>query len=169
LRYFETRGALWSNPCLVDAETGDVLHEYVEAYDGVFLYSGREGFQIGFDDAGLFVVTQETPHQELFRSKQFTQHLLEPDATEAQGGGRVELRDVASGRSFLCHAAISGGQIPWPDGRMQDDQGRIRSSYPRSLKVERREVTASHFAYAVGPLKEICAASVATGNPVRWC
>jgi hypothetical protein len=163
------RANLGSNIFLVNSQTDDEIHEYIASYEGVFILSGRAGVDIGFDERGLFVVKRSEPRQELFRSMRFEQRLLEPDLTLAYKDGKVELIDLATGWSFEGTTAISGRQIPWPDGRKQDDQGRVRFEYPRFMHVEERKLAAGDFAYALDALTEIFQAAIITGNPVRWC
>jgi hypothetical protein len=154
---------------LVDGNTGEVVHRYIAVYDGKLIFGGASGVDVGFDDRGLFVVTRTQPPRELFRAMRLEQRLLDPSREAAGGGpGPVELVDLDTGRRMECPVAVADRQIPWPDGRMLDDDGRIRSTYPRRLQVERRAITAAEFEYVLRPLEEVFQAAVATGNPVRW-
>jgi hypothetical protein len=95
--------------------------------------------------------------------------LLVPERAAAGGdAGPAELVDLDTGRRWECPTAVSGRPIPWPDGRMTNDEGRMRSGYPRRLQVERHAITAADFEYVLRPLEEVFRAAVATGNPVRW-
>jgi len=168
LKYFREAADLGSAVFLVDSETGKELRESIESYGGEFLWSGKTGLVIGFDADGLYIRTATDHPAVMFRSKSFEQHLLEPELTDADGSGRVEYLDTETGISYVCTLAIGEDQIPWPDGRMQDDKGRVRLRYPRHMHVEKRKVTADRFEYILQPLTEIFEAAIATGNPVRW-
>ena len=99
----------------------------------------------------------------------FEQRLLEPELTEAFEHGRVEYTDLQTGYKVVCTVTVGAREGPWPDGRMQNEQGKVRREYPRYMHIEERKLTANHFSYAIEPLIEIFKASVETGNPVRWC
>jgi hypothetical protein len=77
--------------------------------------------------------------------------------------------DLDMGEKFVCETAVGGNSIPWPDGRMQDDEGRWRSEYPSEFHVEIRNVNSSDFDYILEALTDVFQASVGIGNPVRWC
>ena len=65
--------------------------------------------------------------------------------------------------------AVRGQQVPWPDGRWEDDEGRWNFGVPAELHVESRAVTPHDFDYAVPALEKVFRAAVETGNPARWC
>lgn len=170
LRYFQERADLGSNTFLIDTETGEDLHEHIESYQGVFTWSGQAKVDLGVDERGFFIIATGTePHHEEFRSVRFEQRLLEPELTESYRGGQVAYIDLNSGRRFVCKAAVSGKDIPWPDGRMQNDRGQVRRQYPRFLHVERRKIAADDFVYILEPLTQVFQAAVTVGNPVQWC
>lgn len=172
LAALESASAKVASFYLTDADTGEELYEYIEAYGGIFVWSGTSGINIGVDPNGLFIVDPSEPPRELFRAMLVEQRLLEPELTERHSGGRVEFRNVETGEAFTCTTAVSGNPIAWPDGRMQDDKGRIRCAYPRRLAVRSRLVGLaedSSSAYVIGALTRIFRASVETNNPVRWC
>lgn len=155
--------------CLVATATGEVLRRRVDADDGIFLLDGSTGVDVGFDGSGLFVRDRDGG-RELFRARRVRQTRLDPDAPEyGPEKGRVVLEDLDTGRTYEGRTAISGRDIPWPDGRLQDDRGRVRSDYPAGLHVEDRPQTPADFAFIVEPLRVVFRASVETGNPVRWC
>jgi hypothetical protein len=81
---------------------------------------------------------------------------------------KVEYINRDTGQRFVWSMAISGAAIPWPDGRMQNDEGQIRNEHPPYLHVEVRRRTAADFAYILDPLRRIFAASLEIGNPVYW-
>ncbi len=153
---------------LMDADTGDELQSYVGSYGGVFVLNGRTGVDIGFDKDGLFLAERDAKRV-LFRAKRVAQRLLEPEATRDGRDGKVELANLDTGETFACTTAIPGKTVPWPDGRRQDDQGRVCTSYPNHLSVEVRSRDAGYFAYILAPLRTVFAAAVDIGNPVRWC
>jgi hypothetical protein len=155
---------------LANSDTGEDIYEHIAAYDGVFMWSGKGKGDLGIDERGFFIVDRSAePPREVFRSLRFEQRLLEPELTENHRGGAVEYTDLPSGKQVVFRAAVSGKEIPWPDGRMTNDRGQVRLEYPRFLHVERRKVTAAHFAYVLEPLTEIFEASVEIGNPITWC
>ncbi|SCG78867.1 hypothetical protein [Micromonospora humi] len=127
---------------LVDEATGQVVMQYVEACRGVFMYG--PGWHAGVDPDGFFVAGDADPPVTLFRAARFTQRTL-PD-------GRVEL---AAGGTRTVVAMRPVGQH--------------RSPPPERLAVRTRSRSADDYAYLVEPLRRLCAASLATGNPVVWC
>jgi hypothetical protein len=168
LDYFMHDANLGANLYLVDSMTGDELYAYVEGYDGIIVYDGRSGFNAGFNHKGFFIVTRDT-QQTVFKSMRFEQWLIEPEKTEAHEDGQVIFVDVDTQANSTCSFAISGHQIAWQDGRLENDKGKIRCSYPRALHVQERNTTPQDFDYILQPLTRIFRAAVETGNPVRWC
>jgi hypothetical protein len=186
LDYFQKNVASQSY-FLINTLTDEVIHEYNEAYQGIFLYDGRSGVDIGIDPNGLFIVERTRgrtfmddvgdiikgipglpERRELFRAMRFEQRLLEPELTYTHQGGKVEYFDADTEDRFVC-SAISGQQIAWPDGRMENDQGQVRLDYPQVMHVEARAVEANHFLYIVEPLIAMCKAAIAMDNPIVWC
>jgi hypothetical protein len=168
LAAFRQLANLGHNWFLVDTDTGEAVAEYIAAYDGKLVLSGREGLDIGLDPHGLFVVSHTQPSRELFRATRLEQR-LEPTRERAGGSiGPVEFVNLDTGQRFACTTEVAGREISWPDGRMQDDDGRLRFRYPRHLQVERRAIAPAEFEHAVSALEEVFRAAVATGNPVRW-
>jgi hypothetical protein len=152
---------------LVDDETGVELHEYIPQYGGVFRLS-QEHENVGVTPQGLFVARRlgEDEMEIIFSAMRAEQVVIERDAL---GDARlVRLRCLDSGQESPPIPPISGEQIPWPDGRMQDDGGRCRFAHPRRLRVASRGLTAEDFDVILGALRRLFEASVATGNPVRW-
>jgi hypothetical protein len=166
---FRSIDIVGSTACLVATATGEVVQENVAAYEGIFIWDGRAGLEGGFDRSGFFF-RDLGAGAELFRATRFRQALLDPHLDmHGPEPGRDFFRDLDTGRAFECRTAVSGGAIPWPDGRMQDDRGRCRFEHPPELHVEVRSVRPADFDYIVAPLSRIFRASVETGNPVRWC
>ncbi|MBQ1065285.1 MULTISPECIES: hypothetical protein [Micromonospora] len=126
---------------LIDEATGRVLMQYVESYHGVFMLG--PDFRAGVDPDGFFVVDTADPPVTLFRAVRFGQRPLPGDRVELTAGGT---RTVLAMRPVGEH-----GEPP-----------------PERLAVRSRSRSGSDFAYIVEPLRRLCAASVATGNPVMW-
>lgn len=127
---------------LIDEATGRVLMQYVESYRGVFMFG--PGFQAGVDPEGFFVLDRADPPVTLFRAARFGQRALPGDRVEFTVSGT---RTVVAMRPVGEH-----GEPP-----------------PERLAVRTRSRSGGDFAYVVEPLRRLCAASVATGNPVMWC
>jgi len=115
--------------------------QYVESYHGVFMLG--PDFRAGVDPDGFFVVDTADPPVTLFRAVRFGQRPLPGDRVELTAGGT---RTVLAMRPVGEH-----GEPP-----------------PERLAVRTRSRSGNDFAYIVEPLRRLCAASVATGNPVMW-
>lgn len=170
LRSFREIADLGESVFLINGETGDALYEYIAAYEGVFAWGGKAGVELGVDADGFFIrkarAGRETPP--LFRSRQFAQVLLDPVPTNEPYGGMVEFVARDSDQRLRIASSVSGKDIPWPDGRMENGQGQICHEYPRELRVEQRRTTAEKFNYILDPLTTLFEASAASGNPVQW-
>lgn len=157
LNYFKHHADLVTNIFLVNSETGTEIHNYVAAYEGIFIWDGKCRINLGVDEQGFFIMSMSDPPRELFRSLRFEQRLLESQLTapylqgRAEYQGKVEYVDFESGQSFVCNSAIGDFQ------------------YPRYMHIEQRRLDASNFSYIINPLTEIFQAALETGNPVRWC
>ncbi|MFG1676004.1 hypothetical protein [Micromonospora sp. NPDC049282] len=128
---------------LVDEATGRSVMPYVEAYRGVLMLG--PAYRAGVDPGGFFVLdTGAEPPATLFRATRFTQRPLP--------GGDVEF---AAGATRVRVAMSPVGERGMPP--------------PERLAVRTRARAADDYAYVVEPLRRLCAASLATGNPVRWC
>jgi hypothetical protein len=165
---FEAREQVGENIFVVDADSGEKLYAYVPEYDGIFVWDGRNGYNIGVDSDGLFFVDAWELGRVVFRARSIEQHLLDPELTEAGGDGRIEYVDPDSGRRLECKTPIPGKEIPWPDGRERNDEGRFRLHYPRHITVEQRPLTPADFSNITSALRRLFAASIETDNPVRW-
>jgi hypothetical protein len=155
---------------LVDEETDEPIAAHTANDGGTIVWDGGARLAIGIDPRGLFVVSAEPPARELFRAMRVEQRLAAVAAGPSSGGaGPVELVDLDSGARVSCSTPVPGRSIPWPDGRMVDDRGRVRTSYPRRMRVEPRTVTPATFDGIVSALESILRAAIETGNPVRWC
>jgi hypothetical protein len=153
---------------VVNAETHERLYSHVPEHGGVFIWDGRNGFNLGVDRHGLFIMDAWENGRVVFRAWRMEQTLLEPDLVEQTGSGRVVYTDVDSGKRFECRTPIPGKEIPWPDGEMRNAEGRFRLEYPRLLQAEEQPLNAAYFDFIVEPLETIFRAAVETGNPVRW-
>ncbi len=77
--------------------------------------------------------------------------------------------NLDTGEVYQSGIAIHGKQIPWEDGSWQKPDGTVRFEYPCEFHVEERPRLVTDFDYIVRALRNVFAASVETGNPVRWC
>jgi hypothetical protein len=128
---------------LVDEATGATVLEYSAAYHGVTMLG--PGYEAGVDPDGFFVYDPATdPPATLFRSMRFQQRVPVP--------GRVEFTDGHT---------VAEVAMP-PIG------GRPTEPPPQRLRVEHRPRSAADYGYIVEPLRVLCRAAVATGNPVHW-
>jgi hypothetical protein len=168
LEFFRAQDDVGKNMFVVNGETGEKLFARVPEHENVFIWDGRNGLNIGLDDEGLFIEDSWELSRIVFRARHIEQILLDPDVTDMGGDGRVTLVDVDSGRRFDCKTPIPGKEIPWPDGRIRDDEGRFRLEYPRLINVEEHTLKGSDFESILRPLTMVLEASVTTGNPVRW-
>lgn len=116
----------------------------------------------------MFIVSRGEPGRELFRAMRLEQRLEPTRERNGDGTGPVEFVNLDTGERSACTTAVAGRVVPWPDGRIQNERGKLRLSYPRRLHVEQRVITPAAFESPVGALEEIFRAAVATGNPVRW-
>lgn len=165
---FRRVSSVGSNVCLVDSVTGDVIQEHVAAYQGRFILGGRSGVDFRLDGLGFYIRDRHT-EAEVFRATRFRQTILDPESDPyGPEPSLVRFEDLDTGRTFEGRIAVSGKAIPWPDGRMQDDQGRYRFDRPAVLHVEVRAERSTDYEYILGPLERAFRASVETGNPVRW-
>jgi hypothetical protein len=168
LEEFRRVSSVGSNVCLVDSVTGEVIQEHVAAYQGRFILGGRSGLDAGLDSLGFFIRDNQT-EAEVFRAIRFRQTILDPESDPyGPEPSLVRFEDLETGRTFEGRIAVSGKAIPWPDGRMQDDQRRYRFDRPARFHVKVRAERSTDYEYILGPLERVFRASVETGNPVRW-
>jgi hypothetical protein len=163
LNRFRSLGEVGRDTFLVETATGEVLHRHIAVYRGVFLYGGGGKPRAGIGPFEFFVEDPATGAF-LFRSVHFRQSRVEAPPGEEV----VTLEDLNGGGTFRGPVSIRR-DVPWPDGRWQDDQGRCNFILPSELHVEARVVTPADFDHILGPLERLFRASVETGNPVRWC
>jgi hypothetical protein len=153
---------------VIDAETGDRMYARIPEHGNTFIWDGESGLNIGVDHDGIFFTDAWDGDKVLFRSHHLEQELLEPELTDQRLPGRVLYTDIETGRTFECKTPIPGGEIPWPDGRMRDDEERFRLHYPRQVAMQIQPVTPEYFAPLLDQIDAILQISEATGNPVRW-
>jgi hypothetical protein len=153
---------------VVNGDTGERLYWYVPEHGGVFIWDGQNGHNIGVDEEGLFIADAWEHSRIIFRARRMEQTLLEPELIEQTGYGRVVYTDQDSEQRFEGKTPIPGKELPWPDGRMRNDEGRFRLEYPRLLRAEEQGITPDFFTPIVESLDSILRASVEMGNPVRW-
>lgn len=168
LALFKTLENVDSKIFVLNGETGERMYSYVPEHSGIFIWDGRSGFNLGVDEQGLFIADAWENSRIVFRAVRMSQELLEPELIEQTGNGRVLYTDLDSGRQFEIRTPVPGKEIPWPDGRIRNDEGRFRLEYPRILRAEKQPLNADYFAFITEPLETVFRASVDTGNPVRW-
>lgn len=167
LDYFEDSTELGSTWEIVDCSTGNALHQYIEVYDGIFGY-GADGIDQGVDPGGFFIRQRTGDHEaEIFRSIRFTQSLIDNYTKDKSAEPAVEYTDIETRKTVRCRHPLSTW-IPWPDGRLQNDNGQFNLSYPTELQVVQRQRKFADYEYLVGQLRKVCRAAVETVNPVRW-
>jgi hypothetical protein len=146
---FASLGAFGRQIWLIDAETGDRVHNHIEAYDGVFIQSGKgEHIDIGIDARGLFVRRPEG--DELFRSMSFEQI--------KHGEHEFALRDLATSKQILSSVGIQNLRVAETDS----------PRYPRRLMVEETTNHAQEYRYIVERLRTVFEAAVAADHPASW-
>jgi hypothetical protein len=158
--------------CLVDAETGTVLQERIEQYDGLFAHG--PGYMMCLRNGEFEIVLGDNEEGIVFHSKRFEQILPNPLIRFWQHficrsyNSRLLFSDIERGDSYRATIPALGYETPWPDGRMTNGAGEVRQTYPRFLKVEKRADSVERYRYIIDPLYTIFHAAVATGNPVQW-
>ena len=167
LEIFTAASEIGIKTVLVDAASGDGLHEYVAAYDGVFIFAGSRGINVGLREFEFFAV-ETTSGEDVFRATRFRQFNKSGEKVTGDSDGLV-WEDLETGNVYESGIAISGKQIPWEDGSWQKLNGQCRFEYPAEFHVERRPRLVSDFDYIVKALRAVFDASLKTGNPVRWC
>ncbi|HYM00411.1 MAG TPA: hypothetical protein VEZ90_15765 [Blastocatellia bacterium] len=172
LDYFVEHSRPTRSVVLMDVDSGETLHEYVAAYQGVFSWSAS-GEDLGVDTAGFFIRRRRTLwgrtfSSEVFRSMRFTQTLRQPRSLWGLRREEIEYCDLESGRRYRCHARVNRA-VRGPKGQLQNEEGKYRFELPAQLQVITRDKAASEYEYILDPLRTVCEASIRTGNPIRWC
>ncbi len=132
--------------------------------EGPFAFGGN--VELGVNRSGFYI---KQNNQIVFKSTSFEQVLHEPDKTERCEGGAIGFRDLNTGSSFTCTMGVPGKEIPWPDGQMEDEKGRVRFQYPSRLHFEYRRIKPAELKEIIDALRVLCNAAIETGNPIRWC
>lgn len=178
LMQFRELGELGRDTVLLSSATGDVLYEYLAAEAGLFLFAGEAGVDVGVDAGGFFIAVRKNvglglglddvfggllddddeEREEVFRALRFEQRVLERDPD-----GRaiaVEFYNGDNETRFVAGVGI---------GRLRPDEGGLPTwTYPRLLHIEQRRITPAVFTGMIDRLMDVCAASVATSNPILW-
>jgi hypothetical protein len=128
------------NAFLVDADTGAEIFDYIPQYEGLFLFDSASG-DIGFDPRGIFVRLRD-PKREIFRAMHVEQRAIAGDPKHV----RLVCLDTQRESPPVCRV-----------------HGAAR------LRVVTRARGAADFDFILRALRVVFRASVATGNPVRWC
>lgn len=171
LTLFSRQKSLGKSHFLINADDNKILYEYIVTCSGRFIFSGVDHLEFGIDDKEFFIERKrenKNAHR-VFGSTNFEQVFLEPELTDNNESGRVKYFDKNTELAFVCNTAVSGGAIPWPNGNMQNDEGKFRFTYPKNMYTEWRERKPSDYQYLVEPLMRICKAAIEMGNPIRWC
>lgn len=167
LDIFAAAGEIGTKTVLVDTASGDGLYEYVAAYDGVFILCGTSGINVGISEFEFFAI-DTVSGEDVFRATRIRQY---NKSGKDVSGDSDELvwEDLDTGNVYQSGIAISGKQVPWEDGNLQNQNGQFRFQYPVKLHVEQRPQLVADFEYIIKALTAVFDASVKTGNPVRWC
>lgn len=168
LDLFRRQPFIGQNAAIIDSKSGYVIFEHISAYEGVFVLDGLSGIEMGVGEFEFFV-RERTTGNDMFRATRVRQTFIDPVDENVLYLGRVQFHDVVTGAKFVGHSAVWGRDIAWPDGRMQNDDGQIKSERVEEFHVEVRDQVPADFDYVLNPLTKVFQASVKTGNPVRWC
>ncbi|MEU4160546.1 hypothetical protein [Actinoplanes sp. NPDC026670] len=141
LDVFESRAGMVTETVLVDEETGQGIYSCVAA--NLSIIGWNRALQAGIDQDGFFVRSTRLIPRTVFRATRFTQRELR--------GGRVEFagdQGTARLRLFLV--------------------GHVMPVTPSRLAVVTRNQSADGWSHWIGSMRRLCAAALATGNPVKW-
>jgi hypothetical protein len=166
LEAFESIGEIGTKTVIADTATGEVLHERLGAYQGIFIFSRHSRVNVGLSEFEFFAVDATTGH-DLFRAtrvRQFTKSGLRLP----EDGEDVVWEDLDTGRVYESGIAIHGKRIPWEDGSWETADGRCRFHCPSDFHIEQRPRFVGDFDDIVRSLRTVFDASVKTGNPVCW-
>jgi hypothetical protein len=136
-----------SVPALVDARSGRVVWRRIDVYDGIQILSGRAHAHIGIDVDGFFV-RDATTHAELFRSTHFRKR---------RGAYVTILQDMRTGEELRLESSLAFGE---------DDDSEAGLA---EFVVQEATLVPADFDFILNALMKLTDASVATGNPIRWC
>lgn len=167
LDFFKRFGEISSKTVLVDTSSGEVLHHHIAAYDGEFLKCGHRKIRVGVSRSEFFAVSSETG-KSLFRATRLRQ-FNRSGASVAGDGDELVWENLDTAETYNSGVAICGKLIPWDDGSWENADGQCRFDYPSEMHVEQRPQLSSDFDDIVQSLRTVFAASVSSGNFVRWC
>jgi hypothetical protein len=166
LDHFTAAGEIGVKTVLVNTATGEGLYEHVAAYEGVFIFSASRGVNVALSELDFFAIDTNSG-EVLFRATRFRQfHISGQPVTEDREGLMWENLDT--GAVYESGIVIRGNQIPWEDGSWRKPDGSCRFENVSEFHVEQRPWLVASSDYVVSALREVFAASVETGNPVRW-
>lgn len=159
LAFFELADLGWTT-VLVDTDTGEELHEYVDAYKGEFCINPN-GYNLGVDENGFFLrsVAEGEP-REVFRAMRVQQVIPDQSSATPDGQHLVEYIDLDSVQR--CYYGQPTVKICWQDGKLS-------LGYPLRMHVIKRKKEQAEFTNVVTALRTVFEAAIKTGNPIRWC
>lgn len=166
LNTFVTAGEIGKRTVLVNTASGEATYEHVAAYEGVFIHSGARGIDVGLSEREFFAI-KATSREFLFRAIRFRQFNRTGDPI-AGDSSNIVWENLDTGEIYESGVAVSGKQITWDDGSWESSDGRCRFEYPAEFHVEQRPRFTGDFDHILKALRTVFAASVTTGNPVRW-
>ncbi len=138
----------WPVVKLVDVDSGVVVAERVDAYDGVLVLDGTEGWRASLaDDITFYVHGGSADPTVLFRAAEFTQIQI--------GDGSWKWT-APSGASFSCSNGLP----------IYNDEG--TPSWPSYLRVVEGRGGVADVRPVTEALRDIFEASVAIDMPVHW-
>jgi hypothetical protein len=150
---------------LVDSASGDSIRQFNAAYNGVFIYSAGRGIDIGMSEFEFFARCRISG-TDLFRATKVRQ--FNKSGTVISGDSEELIwEDLDTGTVFESGVAIAN-TIPWEDGSWRNADGKYRYQYPSEFHVVQQPRLTSDFDDVLRALRVVFAASVETGNPVRW-
>ncbi|BEL05536.1 hypothetical protein Q0Z83_037270 [Actinoplanes sichuanensis] len=138
---YESRVGTVTETVLVDEDTGHSIYGCVAANTSIIGWN--RNLQAGIDQDGFFVRSTGLLPRIVFRATRFTQREMPGDRVEFVGDrGRATLR------LFLV--------------------GHVLPVTPARLAVVTRSKPADSGSGWIASMRRLCAASLATGNPVKW-
>ena len=141
---FGTVGSFGRYVQLIDSDTGSLLTDRIEAYDGWFMSGGSTGYQFSLESDGHLRID----HAELgtvFRAKEVAQNR-------------------ASDGQFIYTNLVDGSQYVCPVG-IRDYE---RSEHPLRLRGVVGSDSTDRYAAIVGALRRVFAAAIEMNHPVSW-
>jgi hypothetical protein len=178
LEYFMSFDEIAIGTYLLDSSTRETIYDYIGRPDGVFSMSGKTGIDLGLDADGFFVrkrpardAADVDENMEIFRSMRLEQRLYYPksevdnreaDYFEKFDEAEIELINLETNHRLV----VKHGVLKIINSQ---DRAARKLVYPRFLHVEKRQFGSERYADILDSLKQLCEASIATGNPIIWC